>query len=90
VAPSSEENSRQAAFDRRYMERTGDFPTLAARQSYDAVKIIAKALRRSGANRVRLRDALAEISNYAGASGLISFDHAGNDLAPTSLVRLSD
>ncbi|HZO99495.1 MAG TPA: ABC transporter substrate-binding protein [Terriglobia bacterium] len=90
VASSSEEDSRQAAFDRRYMERTGGSPTLAARQSYDAVRIIAKALRQSGANRVRLRDALAEISNYAGASGLISFDHAGNDLAPTSLVRLSD
>jgi hypothetical protein len=35
-----------------------------------------------------LRDALAALSNYTGASGVIAFDHAGNDLSDVTLVRL--
>jgi branched-chain amino acid transport system substrate-binding protein len=75
-------------FDKRYRERAGTSPTPAAAQAYDAVRILAAALRRSGPNRARLRDALAELSPYAGASGVISFDHAGNDLSDVTLVRL--
>jgi branched-chain amino acid transport system substrate-binding protein len=76
------------SFDKRYRERAGTPPTPAAAQAYDAVRILAAALRRSGPNRARLRDALAELSSYTGASGVISFDHAGNDLSDVTLVRL--
>jgi len=75
-------------FERRYRARTGTIPALAATQAYDAVRLLATALRRSGPNRARLRDALAAISSYTGASGVISFDHAGNDLSDVTLVRL--
>ena len=75
-------------FDKRYRERAGTSPTPAAAQAYDAVRLLAAALRRSGPNRARLRDALAEFSSYTGASGVISFDHAGNDLTDTTLERL--
>jgi branched-chain amino acid transport system substrate-binding protein len=75
-------------FDKRYHERAGTSPTPAAAQAYDAVRILAAALRRSGPNRARLRDVLAELSSYTGASGVISFDHAGNDLSDVTLVRL--
>jgi len=61
---------------------------LSSAQAYDAVRIIAAALRQAGPNRARLRDALAETQNYRGASGLISFDHAGNDLASLRLVSV--
>lgn len=90
VASGAGDVSAQTTFDRHYEDRTGTPPSLASRQSYDAVRIIAHALRQSGANRVRLRDSLAEISSYTGASGIITFDHAGNDLSPASLIRLSD
>ena len=76
------------SFAKRYRERAGTPPTSAAAQAYDAVRILAAALRRSGPNRARLRDALAELSSYSGASGVISFDHAGNDLSDVTLVRL--
>jgi branched-chain amino acid transport system substrate-binding protein len=75
-------------FVRRYRERAGILPAPAAAQTYDAVRVLATALRRSGPNRARLRDALAELSGYTGASGLVSFDHAGNDLSDITLERL--
>ena len=80
-APSEE-------FQSRYRARTGTAPSAAAAQAYDAVRILAIALRRTGPNRARLRDALAGLSAYSGASGVIAFDHAGNDLGDVTLVRL--
>jgi branched-chain amino acid transport system substrate-binding protein len=76
------------SFEKRYRERVGTLPAPAAAQAYDAVRVLATALRRSGPNRARLRDALVELSSYTGASGVISFDHAGNDLSDVTLVRL--
>ncbi len=76
------------SFERRYRVRAGIFPSPAAAQAYDAVRILAAALRRSGPNRARLRDALATLSSFSGASGVIAFDHAGNDLSDVTLVRL--
>jgi branched-chain amino acid transport system substrate-binding protein len=76
------------SFEKRYRALAGNAPVPAAAQAYDAVRILAAALRRSGPNRARLRDALAALSNYSGASGVVSFDHAGNDLSDVILVRL--
>jgi len=88
VTPRLAESPLRESFEKRFRERAGALPTPAAAQAYDAVRILAAALRRSGPNRARLRDALAELSPYAGASGVISFDHAGNDLSDVTLVRL--
>jgi branched-chain amino acid transport system substrate-binding protein len=76
------------SFEKRYRAHAGALPTPADAQAYDAVRLLAAALRRSGPNRARLRDALAALSSYTGASGIISFDHAGNDLSDVTLVRL--
>jgi branched-chain amino acid transport system substrate-binding protein len=75
------------SFENRYRARTGTVPVPAAAQAYDAVRILAAALRRSGSNRARLRDALAALSNYTGLSGAVAFDHAGNDVSDVTLVR---
>ncbi len=88
ATPRLAESPLRETFEKRFRERAGALPTPAAAQAYDAVRILAAALRRSGPNRARLRDALAELSPYAGASGVISFDHAGNDLSDVTLVRL--
>jgi branched-chain amino acid transport system substrate-binding protein len=88
VTPRLAESPLREIFEKRFRERAGALPTPAAAQAYDAVRILAAALRRSGPNRARLRDALAKLSPYAGASGVISFDHAGNDLSDVTLVRL--
>ena len=76
-------------FAQRYRQHFGAEPGIGAAETYDAVRVLAASLRQSGPNRARLRDALAGVSAFAGASGVISFDHAGNDLTQTSLVRLN-
>jgi branched-chain amino acid transport system substrate-binding protein len=76
------------AFARHYRERFGVEPGLGAVQAYDAVRLLAACLRRSGPNRARLRDALAEVSGFTGASGTISFDRAGNNISRLVLVEL--
>jgi branched-chain amino acid transport system substrate-binding protein len=81
------EKPLRESFEKRYRARTGEFPIPAAAQAYDAVRILAASLRSSGPNRARLRDALAALSNYQGASGTVAFDHAGNDLSDFTLVR---
>jgi len=88
AAPHVAGSALRARFEKRYRARAGASPTPAAAQAYDAVRLLAAALRRSGPNRARLRDALAAFPSYAGASGVISFDHAGNDLGNITLERL--
>jgi branched-chain amino acid transport system substrate-binding protein len=86
AAPESREV--WAGFSQRYRQRFGVEPGIGAAEAYDAVRVLAASLRQSGPNRARLRDALAGVSAFAGASGVISFDHAGNNLTRTTLVRL--
>jgi branched-chain amino acid transport system substrate-binding protein len=86
-APDGQAASRRA-FEQRYRQRFGSEPGMGAAQAYDAVRVLAAAVRQSGPNRARLRDALAQVSAFPGAAGLISFDHAGNDLTAVTLTRL--
>jgi ABC-type branched-subunit amino acid transport system substrate-binding protein len=76
------------AFVQNYRWHYGENPGIAAAQAYDAVCLIAASLRLSGPNRARLRDALANAHNFPGASGVISFDHAGNDDSGVALFAL--
>ena len=76
------------SFARRYRQRFGGEPSVDAAEAYDAVRLLAASLRQSGPNRARLRDALASISGFPGVSGIISFDHAGNDTSQASLLKL--
>ena len=87
AAPPANPKSRET-FSQRYRERFGDAPTLSAAEAYDAVRVLASSIRKSGPNRARLRDALSQISAFDGASGTISFDHAGNDTTELTLLRL--
>jgi branched-chain amino acid transport system substrate-binding protein len=76
------------AFAQHYRQRFGTDPGIGAAQAYDAVRVLAASLRQSGPNRARLRDALAEVTAFAGTSGVISFDHAGNDTSQVTLLEL--
>jgi branched-chain amino acid transport system substrate-binding protein len=75
-------------FEARFRARVGTVPSLAAAEVYDAVCLLAAGLRQAGPNRARLRDRLAKVSNFAGASGIISFDGAGNNQAEVALTPL--
>jgi branched-chain amino acid transport system substrate-binding protein len=75
-------------FPARFRARVGIAPSLAAAEVYDAVRLVAARLRQSGPNRARLRDSLARVTNFAGVSGNISFDGAGNNRAEVALAPL--
>jgi len=75
-------------FARRFYARTGTRPGSAAESAYDAVHIIAAAVRRAGPNRARLRDALAAGMEFPGVTGNIAFDSAGNDRSDIVVVPL--
>ncbi len=88
IAAAPENPQARGEFYQRYRRRFGADPSLGAAEAYDAVRILAASLRQSGPNRARLRDALASVSTFAGASGIISFDHAGNDTSQVTILKL--
>lgn len=82
-------NARET-FDRRFRDRVNSAPSPAVRTMYDAVRTVATAVRASGPNRARVRDALASLQKWKGVSGSISFDGAGNYQGDASLIPLRE
>lgn len=75
-------------FVTNYRERYGRIPDQFAAQAYDALFLFAEAVRRagSGTDRRAFRDALAEIRNFEGVTGVFSFDEKGDpDMEATIL-----
>jgi branched-chain amino acid transport system substrate-binding protein len=88
AGPPNGNNTGRKNFARRYREKTGAYPSLTALAAYDAVRLVAAALRESGPNRARLRDSLAGIRDFRGVSGTISFDGAGNNQAAVTIAPI--
>lgn len=62
-------------FISRYQSRFGERPDALAALGYDAVNLLADALRRAGSTEgPKLRNALAETKNFHGVTGDITFD----------------
>jgi branched-chain amino acid transport system substrate-binding protein len=81
-------STARASFARRYQAATGRLPSATAAEAYDAVRLLASALRSAGPNRARVRDQIAGVQDVPGVSGLISFDSEGNDRSKVEVVRL--
>ncbi len=73
-------------FVRMYQDRWGEPPDHGAAQSYDAVRLVADAARQVGLNRVRLRDAVRDISPWQGAAGVVRWDALGQNRRPAGLA----
>jgi len=74
---------RNAAFLRAYAAATnGERPDHRGAGAYDAVHLIAEAIRAGGARRAAIRDALAQLGHaraaYEGVTGRIVFDEHGD------------
>jgi branched-chain amino acid transport system substrate-binding protein len=82
-------------FRREMQNRTGRSPTVEAAGAWDAVQLIVAALERrqsasASPTRASVRDAVEATTDYAGASGLISFssrDHSGLDRRALIVAR---
>ncbi len=77
-------------FNDRYEKRFGELPDAPAAHGYDGMSMLIEAIRRSGLNRVRIRNELAAVREYEGASGPIVFDNTFNDVGPVYLGTVKD
>ena len=68
-----------------YERRWGEPPDEAAAQGYDAVRLVAAAVREAGLNRARIRDAVRALAPWCGASGAVRWDPLGRNQAPAAL-----
>jgi len=77
-------------FNRLFAERYGHDPDSFAAHGYDAMHLIWNAVKKAGLNRTRIRDALAKTRDFHGATGIISFDHRGNDIRGVEFAVVHD
>jgi len=78
-------------FVKDYKARYGNVPDALAALGYDATKLLADALKRSGTTTgSRLRDAIAETKNFAGVTGSITIDSERNAVKPAVVLKLED
>jgi len=69
-----------AQFEVAFRARFGEIPDYVAASGYDAAGLLIAGVRQSGLNRVRIREALAGLSGYAGATGTIRWDNGGGNV----------
>lgn len=81
-------NPEWTAFRNAYRERWGEEPDGFAAHGYDGMNLVLDAVRKAGLNRVRIRNALAAVERYQGATGLIVFDNTFNDVGPVYLATV--
>lgn len=74
-----------AGFVRAYGERWHEPPDEAAAHGYDAVRLVAAAVRRAGLNRPLIRDAVRALSPWSGVSGTVAWSPLGRNERPVSL-----
>ncbi len=79
------ESQKSRDFARLYGKRCDCEPDFAAAQTYDAVSMLVAAVRKVGPNRVRIADALRELSPYPGVAGTIRWDRVGANTRPVRL-----
>ncbi|HEX9286638.1 MAG TPA: ABC transporter substrate-binding protein [Thermoanaerobaculia bacterium] len=72
-----------------YHKRYGADPDSIAALSYDAVRLLADAIRRAGSTEgKRVRDELADTKNFAGVTGTISMDADRNPVKPAVVLKV--
>ncbi|MHC4957716.1 MAG: ABC transporter substrate-binding protein [Planctomycetota bacterium] len=77
-------------FNRDFKKRFGHDPDSFAAHGYDAMYLVFRAVQRAGLNRTRIRDELARTRDFHGATGIISFDHRGNDVRGVEFAVVHD
>ena len=72
-----------------YHRRYGADPDSIAALSYDAIQLLADAIRRAGSTEgKRVRDALAETKDFEGVTGRITMDADRNPIKPVVVLKV--
>ncbi len=75
-------------FAKVFAARFGVAPDYAAAQAYDSARLLVAAIRRAGLNRVRIYDAVRELSPWDGVSGTVKWDPVGQNTRTVRLGRI--
>lgn len=88
TSPRPEVQTFVKTFETKYQEP----PTQEAALAYDALNLIAAAIKQAGTDRKAIRDALANLKDFPGVTGIMSFDQGGNVVKeyPVLQVREKD
>jgi branched-chain amino acid transport system substrate-binding protein len=81
------DEARWQGFEEAFETRYGEKPGADAALAYDAATIIVEAIRESGLNRARIRDAVAEMSGFSGVCGKVTWDNGGGNIVCPVLVQ---
>jgi branched-chain amino acid transport system substrate-binding protein len=65
-------------FTEQYLKRFARKPSLAASHSYEAVLVLAEALRKTGGEKAGLPEALVQIKKFTGIQGEFTMDAYGD------------
>ena len=72
-------------FEDKFVCRFSKQPDYLAAHTYDTVNLLVAAIRKAGLNRVRICDAVREISPWRGVTGNIQWDGLGSNCRQVSL-----
>lgn len=77
------------AFKAAYVKRFGDAPSFAATYGYEAVSVIAEALKKNP-DVSRIKETIIGVSHFNGLQGAIDLDRFGDAVRPFSLMQVRD
>lgn len=87
----TEERPAVQNFVRRFRERYKRDPDAVNALSYDAMRMLADAIRGAGSlDRVAIRDRLAAMKDFEGVSGVITMGPDRNPIKPVVIVRIQN
>lgn len=84
------ENPNYRHFCETFVERFNDEPDTYAAHAFDGANLVIDAIEKAGLNRAKIRDALAEMKTYEGATGTLTFDAIYNDVSPAAMAILEN
>lgn len=75
-------------FFEKFQNKYGEEPQNFAPNSYDAVVLIARAIKKYGPNAESIKRGLYEVENFQGASGIITIDNNGDVQQKMQIMRV--
>lgn len=81
-------SERAGGFLQRFTARWGDPPDYLAAHAYDAAEMLIEAVRRAGADREAIRDALRGLAPWSGVSGQIEWDKLGRNTRQAAMAEI--
>lgn len=76
-----------SGFVNKYKDKYANAPEVIAAASYDALKMACSVLEKNVTSRENFRSVLSQIRNFPGATGMFSFDAAGDSAKEYYIMR---